>query len=291
MPNKTFSLKELMAKQEPCPAAEQPYQPVPFQGIPSPCCLRAYNGSYKVCNIPSWQHPHVYLDCDVKVVPPAPFLRGATCCIDQHAGEHQTWMQGSRSFHTWFPIDYLMIFPQPMFLDGCRGSSTLTALGRHPTSREQTGRNLFSSVEPFPNIPWICSVIKPLGAWKYSFGVKVMPEKHYSTVISFSWTSCVPCWFLFLNFPNLFQALFKEAETFPGHPTERRNSKCRFPGKLSSSPHCRNDPRAPTGGGQKSLLICMGCTSAAAPKADPLYWHFQLKLWPLAVLLIPSPTQ
>lgn len=137
----------------------------------------------------------------------------------------------------------------------------------------------------------ICSIIKPLGDWKYSFGVKVMPEKHYSTVISFSWTSCVPCWFLFLNFPNLFQALFKEAETFPGHPTERRNSKCRFPGKLSSSPHCRNDPRAPTGGGQKSLLICMGCTSAAAPKADPLYWHFQLKLWPLAVLLIPSPTQ
>ena len=141
-----------MAKQELCPTAEHPSQPEPFQGIPSPWHLRAYNGTYKVCNIPAWQHPYIYLDCDVQVMLPTPFPRGAICCIDQLAGGDHMWMQGSRSFHTWFPIDYLMIFPQPMLLDGCRASSTLTAPGRHPTSREQTGRNLFSSAEPFPNI-------------------------------------------------------------------------------------------------------------------------------------------
>jgi len=116
------------------------------------------------------------------------------------------------------------------------------------------------------HLPGICSITKPLGAWKYPLGVKIVPAK--PAVSSFSWTSCVLCWFLFLNF--LFRTLFKEAATLPGHPPERRNCKRGFPGKLSSSLRCRNGPRALAGGGQKSSLICMGWTSAAVPKAEPL---------------------
>lgn len=86
-------------------------------------------------------------------------------------------------------------------------------------------------------------------------GVKIVPAK--SAAKPCSWTSCMAgfFWYALFIFPNLFQTLLKEAGTLPGVsayetpnnipprpdlPLQGGNRKSRFPGELSSDPHCQN---------------------------------------------------